>query len=277
MSFACWHQKMFAPRLLRQGDVVAGRVQAADAVLREAGEEARLVAADDGAGVREARAALLVPVVHVGVELHQVDRLAAARLVQRLEHRIADGVVAAEGDGEEAGLHDRLQPVDDGVVVALGRPHGAERHVAAIRPAHAAEEFDAGLAVPEGLGVALEGVHGGGLAQGARPHPGAGAAGRAFVPADADDGDVGVGRRRRRHQRRLEEGRDAAERQCVVGHVVPPRAPPARGRLCPYAMPLACALLTSATHSSTMSQPSANSSGGMLSAGVGRNQLNAGS
>ena len=122
-------------------------------------------------------------------------------------------MIAAERDGEETGLHDRLQPVDHGVVVALGRPHGAERHIAAVRPPDAAEQFHAGFAVPEGLGITLEGVHRGRLPQGARPHPGAGAAGGAFVPADADDGYLGVRRRRRRQQRRLEEGRDAAERQ----------------------------------------------------------------
>ena len=100
-----------------------------------------------------------------------------------------------------------------GVVEALGRPHGAEVHVAGVGPADAAEQLHAGLAVPEGLGVALEGVHGGGLAQGARPHARARPAGGALVPADADDGHVGVRRRRRGHERRLEEGRDAAERQ----------------------------------------------------------------
>ena len=44
-----------------------------------------------------------------------------------------------------------------------------------------------------------------------------------------------------------------------------------------YFTPLANFFETSATHSSTMSQPCAKSSGGMLRAGVGRNQLNAGS
>ena len=243
-------------------------VEAPDAVLRDAADQPVLVGADDRAAVRVELAALLCPIVRVGVEVDELEGSPAARVVQREQAGIGHGVVSAEHDGEEAG-HDRAAAGARRCAAwrSSGGCVGPSVDVAAVDEPHAAEHARApwrGRARRRGTAPPRSG----------RPRRSRRRAGRAVRSA-----------RRCATSCASSKGmpRTATSPSAAVGRsmcgALRKVAMPANGisPLPIYFTPLPYRCETSAMDSSTRSQPRENSSGGWLRAGVGRNQLYAGS
>lgn len=170
-------------------DLRAGRVAQPDradgADVRQLGEAPQLT------GPGQARAVELVEEVGVGVE---VDDVEAARRLHPEPERIADRVIAADGDHQRLALGNRAGGCRDPRVVALG-VGALDQDVAAVDHRHPAQELAIGLDVVPAVGV-FELLAGGG-ASGFRPTSLTGREprlGGAAVVGDAEEGDVRIER-----------------------------------------------------------------------------------
>jgi len=133
-------------------------------------------------------------------------------------------VVAAEDEGEEAGVDDGPQARDDGGVPFVGRLCRSEDDVAGVDEAHAAEDLArrpfAELDVDVGAGAGPIRPKGRDVADATGSEAGAAAAGRGLVERDAQHRDLAVDARRRLVVRGLQERRDPRVRHLAVAHAV---------------------------------------------------------
>ena len=136
----------------------------------------------------------VMAVVHVGVEMDQVQR---GELAQAPDRRESDCVVAAHDHGQCAPGSDFLDGLAEFVKVA-GYVRGDYGDIAAVGHGHALQQLAPGIDVKEpfGLGLCSQGVGvgicPGGVPDGVGPEPGPRPAEGALIKGHADEGDPGI-------------------------------------------------------------------------------------
>ena len=165
-------------------------------------------AVEDGeakrAAVMEFGALVLAGRIAMGVDVDEADRLS---LADGTQYGKRDRVVAADGEGNYAGLDERAVVGLDIGVALVEREAALHRHVADVGKAHMRGGGDF-----EGMLIGPDALHG---ADGTRAEAGAGAVGDAQVHRHPDQGDVEVGKSTGGSLRAVggaEQGRDVGER-----------------------------------------------------------------